>query len=85
MDADAPAMVVVAQSYYHPWRAYVDGHATPLWRANYAFQALEVPGGKHQVTLVYEDQLFIFGCALSLVSLFACVVLWLWWSKRPVS
>jgi Bacterial membrane protein YfhO len=83
VDADAPAMVVVAQSYYHPWRAYVDGHATPLWRANYAFQALEVPGGKHRVTLVYEDQLFIFGCALSLVSLFACTVLWFGWRTRP--
>jgi hypothetical protein len=83
VDADAPAMVVVAQSYYHPWRAYVDGHATPLWRANYAFQALEVPAGRHQVTLVYEDQLFIFGCVLSLVSLFACAVLWFWWRTQP--
>jgi hypothetical protein len=75
-DADAAAMVVVAQSYYHPWHAYVDGRPTMLWRANYAFQALEVPAGKHQVSLVYKDQEFICGCILSLISLIACAVMW---------
>ena len=38
VEADAPAMMVVAQAYYHCWRAYVDGQPTPLWRANYAYQ-----------------------------------------------
>ncbi|HXC99781.1 MAG TPA: YfhO family protein, partial [Verrucomicrobiae bacterium] len=84
-DADAAAMVVVAQSYYHPWRAYVDGHPTSLWRANYAFQALEIPAGKHQVILAYEDQLFQCGCILSLVSLLACTVLWFRWRTRPAA
>jgi hypothetical protein len=84
-DADAAAMVVVAQSYYHPWRAYVDGNPTALWRANYAFQALEIPAGKHQVILAYEDHLFTCGCLLSLVSLLACAVLWFQWRTRPTA
>jgi hypothetical protein len=82
-EANAPAMVVVAQSYYHPWHAYVDGQATALWRANYAFQALEVPAGKHEVKLVYEDDKFICGCIVSLISLIACVVLWFRWQTPP--
>jgi uncharacterized membrane protein YfhO len=65
-------MVVVAQAYYHPWHAYVDGKRAPLWRANHAFQALEVPAGKHQIRLVYEDRSFIYGCIISLGCLLGC-------------
>lgn len=69
VEASGPAMLVVAQSYYHNWRAYVDGEATPLWRANYAFQALKIPAGPHQVRLVYVDWHFRFGLILSLATL----------------
>lgn len=70
--SDAAAMVVVAQTYYPAWHAYVDGRATPLWRANYAFQSLEVPAGKHQVSLIYEDRAFYWGAIISIVSLLSC-------------
>jgi hypothetical protein len=76
MEAGAPAMVVVAQAYYHPWHAYVDGRPTPLWRANYAFQALEVPAGKHQVRLEYEDRRFHCGVIISLGCLLGCAAAW---------
>jgi hypothetical protein len=76
VDADSPAMVVVAQSYYHLWKAYVDGQPMRLWRANHAFQALEVPAGKHQVRLAYEDSVFHVGAVVSLVALGICGVGW---------
>ncbi|MDB6112475.1 MAG: hypothetical protein JWR69_4225 [Pedosphaera sp.] len=74
VDAEAAAMVTVAQSFYHTWHAYVDGRTVPLWRANHAFQALEVPAGRHQVKLVYEDRAFWLGTVISLLSLAACLV-----------
>ncbi len=76
VEADAPAMVVASQAFYHPWHAYVDGKATPLWRANYAFQALEVPGGRHRVKLVYKDMAFCAGAVISLVCLLAGAAMW---------
>ncbi len=82
-EAEAPALIVVAQSFYHPWRAFVDGQPSTLWRANYGFQAVEVPVGKHQVRLVYVDRAFQSGCAISAVSLLACVILWLRWRRDP--
>jgi hypothetical protein len=77
VEAGAPAMVVVAQAFYHPWHVYVDGKPRPLWRANYAFQALEVPAGKHQVRLVYEDRSFFYGSLISLGSLLGCAAIWI--------
>jgi hypothetical protein len=85
VEAGAPAMVVVAQAFYHPWHAYVDGKPTPLWRANHAFQALEVPAGKHQVRLAYEDRNFLYGSIISLTSLLGCGVTWVWYAKRRTS
>jgi hypothetical protein len=85
VDSPAPAMVVVAQAYYHFWHAYVDGKETPLYRANYAFQALEVPAGKHQVRLVYQDRSFFWGAIISLTSLLACAAIWSQSRKSPKS
>jgi hypothetical protein len=70
----APALVSVAQTYYHPWQAYVDGRPTSLWRANFAFQALEVPAGTHEVKLIYEDRRFRTGAMVSLATLAMCVI-----------
>jgi hypothetical protein len=77
VDAAGPGMVVVAQTYYPAWHAYVDGQPTRLWRANYAFQALEVPPGRHEVKIVYQDGKFRAGCLISLLTLLACAGLWL--------
>ena len=84
--AEQPALVVLSQSFYHPWRASVDGHPTDLWRANHAFQALEVPAGTHQVKLAYEDRFFRAG---ALISWFSLLAAWLalrrWRSRVPVA
>jgi len=80
VEADAPAWVVVAQAFYHPWKAYVDGKPAKLWRANYAFQAVEVPAGRHAVQMEYVDNAFRAGTALSVLSLLACAWLWMKWS-----
>jgi uncharacterized membrane protein YfhO len=70
-------MVVIAQTYYPAWKAYVDGQATKLWRANYAFQAVQVPAGRHRIELRYEDKLFLIGALLSGLGITICVSLWL--------
>jgi hypothetical protein len=72
VEAKQPSLLVIAQSYYHPWRGYVDGSAQALWRANHAFQALEIPAGQHQVILAYEDRKFRYGALVSCVTLLLC-------------
>jgi hypothetical protein len=75
LEVESPeaALVVIAQAFYPNWRAQVDGRGTQLWRANHAFQALEVPAGRHQVTLAYRDRAFYAGAVISA----ACIVLWI--------
>jgi hypothetical protein len=83
VDAKQPSMLVIAQSFYHPWHAYVDGAAKGVWRANHAFQALEIPAGKHQVVLAYEDRKFRYGGLVSASTLLFCGLILVsgWWKK----
>jgi hypothetical protein len=76
VEASEGSVLVVAQAYYHPWKAYVDGAPVRLWRANYAFQALEVPAGQHAVTLAYEDSQFRQGAFISGITLVVCALAW---------
>jgi hypothetical protein len=72
--ANSNAMVVIAQSYHHCWKATVDGKPAELLRANYAFQAVEVPAGHHEVRLVYRDKWFWSGIVISVSALLFCVI-----------
>jgi hypothetical protein len=87
VEAPAPALVVISQTYYHDWRAYVNGEPVPLLRANYAFQAVQVPPGKHGVRLIYQDRAFQIGAVLSGLALLGCVGGWIRTkdSSRPSS
>jgi hypothetical protein len=75
VEAVEPALIVVAQSFYHYWRAYVDGQPATLLRANHAFQALQVSAGKHEVVLKYEDRLFRLGVGISGLTIAVCALL----------
>jgi hypothetical protein len=73
--ADAPSLVVIAQTWYHDWRVYVDGKPATLLRANYAFQAVQVPAGTHKIHLAYEDRAFQIGAAVSIPVWLGCLII----------
>jgi hypothetical protein len=76
VESAAPMMLVISQTYYHLWNPFVDGRAVPLLRANFAFQALEVPAGAHRVKLVYRDYNLELGFYISVASIIVCGLLW---------
>jgi len=80
--ADAPCLAVVAQAYYHDWRAEIDGEPAPLLRANVAFQAVQVPAGTHRIHLFYRDRAFEIGAAISVCMWINCFVGWLALRRR---
>jgi hypothetical protein len=73
-EAATPALVVIAQTFYHHWQARVDGQPARLLRANAAFQAVEIPAGKHRIDLNYEDRVFGLGAVISGFMWFNCFV-----------
>ncbi|MGB0581884.1 MAG: YfhO family protein [Limisphaerales bacterium] len=82
VDAPTNTTAVIAQSHYHPWRAFVDERQTPIHRANHAFQAIDVPAGQHRITLRYVDRAFRIGVVLSLFGMVLLGLLWRKWSPQ---
>jgi len=66
---DAPGYLVVADTWYPGWQATVDGVPTEVLRANYAFRAVWLETGKHEVEMVYRPTLVRIGGAVSLTVL----------------
>lgn len=66
---DVPAMLFLSDSYYPGWNAYVDGVKTSVYRADYAFRAVVVPKGKHQVEFKYEPLSWKLGLILSSIGI----------------
>ncbi|MEY2408240.1 MAG: hypothetical protein QOF48_910 [Verrucomicrobiota bacterium] len=78
IEADGPTFVTVGQTDYPGWTATVNGRPARIWRANHAFQALEVPAGTSRVRLAYRERTFAAGAGFSLAGLLICAGLWSW-------
>ncbi|MBS10699.1 MAG: hypothetical protein CME19_03730 [Gemmatimonadetes bacterium] len=55
--AAQPRTLVVCQNYHPYWSATLNGSPVSVQRANYVWQAIDIPAGKHTVTLTYHDSL----------------------------
>lgn len=54
----APAFVVLADSYYPAWKAYINGDPTKIYRAYSALRAIGVPAGEHVIEFVYKSSTY---------------------------
>ncbi|MCX6144879.1 MAG: YfhO family protein [Ignavibacteriales bacterium] len=62
-------LLFFSETYYPVgWKAYVDGKETPIYRANYLFRAVMVPGGVHTIEMKFEPKGFFLGKNLSLAA-----------------
>src|SRR5262245_46803901 len=61
--------VVISQTAWRGWRAYLDGRRVEMKYANHAFLGLFVPAGRHHVRLIYLPDAFTRGRAISFATL----------------
>lgn len=73
--AASAGYLVLLDSYYPGWEAYVDGVRSEILRANYAFRAVRVPAGNHEVVFRFRPRSFMIGVFLTLASLAGGLVL----------
>jgi hypothetical protein len=81
-DTDRPALLVLNDSDYPGWKAYVDGRKARVYPANYMFRGVLLTPGKHMVRFAYEPVSFVTGAVLSGIGLLCLAAFVLWSLSR---
>ncbi len=68
-DLGSPGILVLSDTHYPGWRAFVDGTEAAIWRANLLFRAVPLPAGHHRVEFVFNPPAWQLGLGLSCASL----------------
>ncbi len=71
--------VVISETAWKGWRAYVDGKRAPLRYANHTLLAVYVPQGEHTITMRYLPQSFVIGAWVSGVTLLLLLLIGIAW------
>lgn len=62
-------LLFLSETYYpEGWRAFIDGKEVPIYRVNYLFRGVVVPGGIHKLEMKFEPDGFSTGKNLSLAA-----------------
>ena len=66
---DAPAWLVLTDTWFPGWRARVDGADVVVRRADHAFRAVALPPGRHEVEFTFTPRGLRAGAAITLAAL----------------
>lgn len=68
-------VLVLADSFYPGWRAFVDGKTATIYPANIMFRGLIIDKGEHEITFIYQPGWFLPTIIISLLSILICLFL----------
>ena len=86
VNSSQPAYLLLTDMAAPGWTAEMDGQPAEIVTANYAFRAVLVPPGQHDVRFTYRPPGWIVGLALSLFTwlLVGAFFIWQWRQNRLV-
>jgi hypothetical protein len=68
VEAPTSGWLLLSDVYYPGWRATIDGAPTSVLRADYAFRAVRVPAGDHEIEMTFAPRTWRVGLVLSLTT-----------------
>jgi hypothetical protein len=66
------SLLVLSDTYYPGWKAFVDGKETKIYRADYTFRAIPLNAGTHRVEFVYHPISFKLGVGVTILGILGC-------------
>ncbi|MBI3813755.1 MAG: YfhO family protein [Nitrospinae bacterium] len=81
--SNTPCLLILGDSYYPGWRAFIDGNETKIYRANYVMRAVVLTKGRHTVEFIYTPLSFKIAVIISLItiSFITGFFVWRWKGK----
>lgn len=74
-EVDEDAFLVLTDTYYKGWKAFVGEKETPIYQVDHAFRGVLVPKGTEIVRFVYTPWSFTFGLTLSIIGIASLAVM----------
>lgn len=83
--AQAPegGYLVLLDNWHPAWTAAIDGAPAPVLRADFAFRAVRLPPGAHDVVFRYDSKAFDVGRGISLLGWVAWALALAWKARSP--
>jgi uncharacterized membrane protein YfhO len=79
---EKPGWLVLTDSYYPGWTAFVNGTRQPIWRANAVVRAVQLPAGPSAVEFRFVPWSFYAGLILAGAAAFLCGAWGVWQWRR---
>jgi len=79
------SLLFLSESFEEGWRAYLNNQRVAILKANYAFRAIKLPAGHHEVKFIYQPESFNYGLKTSLFSFSLMIILLIVFRKRALN
>jgi hypothetical protein len=71
--AKGNTLLVLSDTFYPGWKAFVDGKEEKILRANYNFRTVPLTAGTHRVEFVYDPLSFKLGAIITFLTIVSCI------------
>lgn len=78
----ADGLLVFRETMDIPWRAYIDGKPTSIYKANFLGMGIWLEKGEHTVQFTYTNSYFLIGLGVSMASITVTVLIFFYLKKR---
>jgi len=69
LDVNESGLLFISEIYHPAWKATIDGQSAHVYQVDIAFRGVDVPIGRHELSLKYSTDEFRTGLLISLVGL----------------
>jgi len=78
--SDKESPLIVSNTYYPGWKAYIDGQKTTINRVDFLVQSIIVPAGVHNISFNFQPDSFynsLYLCAFGIIlSILTAIIIW---------
>jgi hypothetical protein len=67
------SFLVLSDTFFPGWKAYVNGKEEKIYRANYAFRAIPLTAGIHEVEFIYDPLSFEGGVVITFLTIISLI------------
>ena len=67
-DMQSLGLVVLSDTFYPGWKAFVDGVESAIYKADYVFRAVLLDEGKHRIDFINDPASFKVGAFISFLT-----------------